>query len=146
MAKFSIEQCAIPQLWCGEEDTPPKKKDPLTKYTRTGSRYECMKKGFGAGTHIERRNHLPAKSLQTIKYIGEKYEKSLKAAGYRDVDVLVREMRKLEPVEIERVLKRALVKSTGSLDQRAYNSVLVYLYQHGVGRLPACSKISGGES
>jgi hypothetical protein len=139
---FNIEQCAIPQLWCGEEDTPPKKKDPLIKYTKTGSRYECMKKGFGAGTHTERRDHLPTKSLQTIKYVGEKHEANLKRAGYKDVDVLVREMKKLPPAEVERVLKRALVKSTGTLDQRAYNCVLVYLYQHGVGSLPACVKIS----
>jgi len=140
--KFKLSDCAIPQLWCGESATPPKKNDPLSKYYKTGSRYECLKKGIGAGTHIERNKSLPVKSLQQIKYVGETHESNFKKVGIKDTTALVREMKTKTSTEIESILKRVLAKSNGPLDQRAYNSVIVYLYQHGNGGVPACKKIS----
>jgi hypothetical protein len=141
MAKFKLDDCAIPQIWCGEADNPPKKKDPLTKYYKTGSRYECMKKGFGAGTHIERKQNLSSKSLQQIKYVGDKHEENFKKIGITTTDQLIKELGKKTSSQISSILKSALTKSNSQVDQRAYNSTLVFLYQHGNSNLPSCQKI-----
>jgi hypothetical protein len=138
---FNPAACAIPQLWCGESENPPKKLDDDTYYFKTGTRYECMKKGFGAGTHIERKNNLSPKSLQQIKYVGEKHEADFKKAGINSTDALVKEMRVKTSSEIASILKRILTKANGVLDTKAYNSTLLYLYKHGNGGLPACQKL-----
>ncbi len=139
MAKFKEADCIIPEIWCGEAATPPKKKDTI--YYKTGTRYECMKKGFGAGTHIERKNYLPATSLQQIKYIGEKHDANFKAAGIKTQKQLVSQMQLKTTSQMETILKKILTKSDGVLDTKAYNSTVVYLYRHGIASVPACSKI-----
>lgn len=137
--KFNEADCVIPELWCGEASTPPKKKGTI--YYKTGTRYECMKKGFGAGTHIERREYLPVGSLQQIKYVGEKHEKDFKSAGIKNVQTLASQMKLKTTAEMEAVLKRILTKSNGVLDTKAYNSTVLYLYKHGVASAPSCKKI-----
>lgn len=139
--KFVLSNCDIPVVWCGESDKPPKKGKEGKYYYKTGSRTECLRVGFGAGTHIERNNNLPPKSLQQIKYVGEKHEKDFKAAGITDTSKLRKEMGKRTTAEMEKILKRILVRKDGVLDARAYNSVIVYLYKNGLGAVPACKKI-----
>ena len=137
---FRLKDCAIPTLWCGESDEPPEEKDPLTRYLRTGTRTECMKKGFGAGMYTERKKNLPSSSVQQIKYIGETYAGRFQEAGIETSIQLVKAMRDMSGEEIEKFLRPILTKGK-SLDKRAYNSVLVYLFQHGVSDLPACDSI-----
>lgn len=139
--KFKLEDCAIPQVWCGESKDAKKSKDPLVRYTKTGSRYECLKKGFGAGSAIERKENLPASSMQQIKYIGEVHEKAFVKAGIATLDQLKKQMGKKTEKEMEDTLKRLLKNKDGKVDGRAYNSVIVHLYQHGVGGVPACVKL-----
>lgn len=143
--KFVLSDCDIPVVWCGKSDKPPKKAKEGKYYYKTGSRTECLKVGFGAGTHTERNNNLPVDSLQQIKYVGEKHEKDFKAAGIATRSALHKEMKKRTTAEMEKILKRILVRSDGVLDARAYNSVIVYLYNHGVGAVPACKKIKPPE-
>ena len=139
--KFVEADCKIPVVWCGESSTPPKKNKSDSYYYKTGSRVECLRSGFGAGTHIERNSNLPTKSLQQIKYVGEKHEKDFKKAGISTTDELVKQLSKKTTKEMEGILKRILIKSDGKLDARAYNCVVLYLYRHGVGSVPACNKI-----
>lgn len=139
--KFILSDCDIPTVWCGLSNKPPKKAKEGKYYYKTGTRVECLRAGFGAGTHIERNANLPANSLQQIKYVGEKHEKDFKAVGIKTTADLLKEMRKKTTHEIEKILKRILVRSNGVLDARAYNSTIVYLYKHGVGSVPPCKKI-----
>lgn len=139
--KFVLSECDIPTVWCGESNKPPKKAKEGKYYYKTGTRTECLRVGFGVGTHTERNNNLPADSLQQIKYIGEKHEKDFKKAGIATTTALLKEMRKKTTFEIEKILKRILVRSDGVLDARAYNCVIVYLYKHGIGSVPPCKKI-----
>lgn len=140
--KFVLEQCAIPQVWCGDSPNPPKKKkDVLTKYHRTGTRHECLKKGFGAGAANQRREDLPASSLRQIKYVSEAHEQSFAGAGIKTIGKLHSELKSRTTTDIEKLLKRILKKGK-KVDQRAYNSVLVHLHQNGVGVLPACMTIT----
>ena len=142
MGDFNLGDCAIPTVWCGKKGNPPKRKPTdETYYYKTGNRYECMQKGFGAGLHTERRENLPNDSLQRIKYVGEKYEEKFHATGMTDLNTFRIEMSQKSPQEIEKYLKKIFKRKGGSLDQRAYNSTLVFLYRNGVGNIPACSKI-----
>lgn len=137
--RFKEEDCIIPEIWCGNEDKPPKKKGSV--YYKTGSRYECMKKGFGAGTHIERKANLSPSSLQQIKYLGEIYENSFANMGIKNLNQLVSQMKVKTSTEISSILKRALTKKNGVLDTKAYNSTVLYLHRHGVSSSPPCQKI-----
>ena len=139
MASFDEEQCIIPELWCGEANKPPKKKGVI--YYKTGSRYECMKRGFGAGMYSTKKETLPAKSLQQIKYIGEVHEESFIRYGIKDIPTLIKEMKGRTTNGIETILKKILVKSNGVFDAKAYNSTLVFLHKNGTANLPACKKI-----
>jgi hypothetical protein len=139
--KFVLSNCDIPVVWCGESEKPPKKAKDGKYYYKTGTRTECLRVGFGAGTHTERNNNLPSESLQQIKYIGETYEKGFKKAGYTDLSILRKKMRKKDHDEMRKILKKILTKKDGVLDARAYNSVIVYLYKHGIEDVPSCKKI-----
>jgi hypothetical protein len=136
---FNEKECIIPEIWCGDATTPPKKKNSI--YYKTGTRYECMKKGFGAGTHIERNSNLPQTSLQQIKYVGEIHEASFKTSGIKTISQLTSQMKLKTTQEAEKILKRILTKSNGVLDVKAYNSTALYLYRHGVPSAPPCQKI-----
>jgi len=137
--KFVEADCIIPQIWCGNDNTPPKKRGVI--YSKTGTRYECMKKGFGAGTHIERNSNLPLNSLQQIKYVGEKHEASFKSSGIKTIPQLISQMKLKTSSEASAILKRILTKSNSVLDVKAYNSIALYLYKNGVPSAPPCQKI-----
>ena len=142
MPPFKIDDCAIPSVWCGNGSMPKRKKGDETFYRKTGDRLECMKKGFGAGKYTERDSHLPAGSLQKIKYVGEIFEEKFKKEGINTIPQLLKKMGKLTPKNIETILKKVFTRKGGGIDKRAYNSTLVYLYRHGTGNLPSCSKIT----
>lgn len=138
---FDEKKCDIPTIWCGDADKPPKKRKDGSYYYKTGSRYECMKKGFGAGSSIEKKEHLSPTSLQQIKYVGEKHEKDFKKNGIASIKALITYCNGKPPKVIEKFLKGILKKSNGVTDGRAYNCVLLYLYRHGVGNVPSCIKL-----
>lgn len=135
-----MKKCAIPELWCGVSDRIPKSKDPLVKYVRSGNKYECMKKGFGAGMAKSKKEDLPSSSLRNIKYVGEVHEENFRRDGILTLVNLTTKMNGKSAREKEEILKRILVKSDGKLDKRAFNSVLVYLHKAGIGGLPSCRK------
>ena len=133
---FNIEKCAIPTIWCGK-GAPPKRKG-LKWYAKTGSRYECMKKGFGAGAASERKKYIPNDSLQQIPYIGDVYERKFKRAGIPDISQLLHEAENHNKNSLKSLLQKIFTRKRGGLDKRAYNSTIVFLYQHGIGHIPPC--------
>lgn len=134
---FNEKNCAIPSTWCGDSETVPKTNNGETYYTRPGTKSECLKKGIGAGTFIERNKSLGSDSLQNIKYLGPKQEAALAEAGVKNLSGLVREMKRMSADEIDDFLRRVV----GS-DTKVKNSVLLYLYRHGMSDIPQCTKIS----
>lgn len=141
---FDEGLCAIPAVYCGDGDTLPTKRDAEHYYYRFGTRSECLKKGFGAGTHIERKSGLPDDSLQQIKYVGPVHEKNFKRHGISSLTQLTARYRSSK-VNVEKELSDILKKKGGGLDKRAYNSTLLYLHRHGVSKLPQCKKIGTSE-
>ena len=140
MHKFNPNKCTIPVVWCGEAQNPPKNLD--SKYYKIGSRYECLKKGVGAGFQQNQRKYLPHNSLRQIKYVGEIHEKQFINVGINSTDQLIKEMKNKTSKEVHNLLKRILTKSDGKLDVKAYNSTLLFLYQNGNSGLPSCVKIN----
>lgn len=138
---FNLDECAIPTVWCGEGNPPPRKPEAQTYYRKTGTRYECMKKGFGAGMYTEKNKGLPPDSLQQIKYVGDIYENKLKAMGINNCTQLRNKLNNKPTSYIKKTLTKIFTRRNKILDKRAYNSTLVYLYQHGNGSVPRCSKI-----
>lgn len=139
MSRFKIEDCQIPTIWCGKSNIP---KNCKRRYTRVGTRYECMRSGYGAGMNNEKVKHLPKNSLQRIKSVGERYERNLIGMGYKNIPELTRKMQNKTKKQVESELQKAFRKSSGVVDWKAYNSTIEYLYLQGVRHTPNCRRIS----
>lgn len=143
---FNPKKCLIPTSWCGAGDMPTKADHKNNvKYTSLGSREECVQKGFGAGVHIERAKHLPEASLQRIKYVGEVFEKHFKAQGISDTKALLKFARGSNKAGIQKLVARVSTKKDGKIDHRAYNHILLWLYNNGIdsSKIPTCEDLMG---
>lgn len=132
-------RCLIPTVWCGESDSlPPPSYQNNVRYTRLGGRYECLKKGIGVGTVISK--SYPAGSLQNIKYIGEKHEASFFKHKIKTTSQLISKVNTSTSSQNKKLLENVLTKSDGNVDYKAYNSVIVFLFERGIPEklLPLC--------
>lgn len=136
---MDIDDCIIPQLWCGNAPNPPVVRGK--RYTRKGTSLECMRKGFGAGMYSERAKHLPADSLMQIKYVGETYNGNFAQRGIHTIPEFEAAMRATSREHMRDVLNFVCTKRGGVLDRRAYNSLIMHLYNRGIGNIPACIRI-----
>lgn len=140
---FKIEDCAIPTLWCGNKKIiPTRNKSDEKYYTRKGTPLECMKQGFGAGVYTEKKKHLDKKSLQNIKYVGETYENNFNKKNIYVLEDLLSYASTHTAQQIKKLLTVVFKKKGGVLDQRAYNSTILFIYKNGISSVPQCSKIS----
>ena len=144
---FRLGDCAIPTVWCGKSNTPPKTKpSDMIRYTGPGSRYECMQKGYGAGMYGEKNKGLPKTSLRQIKYVGEVYEANFKRNGISTTTQLISKLKGQTKAVIQNTIKKSVTKKGGAVDTRAYNHCLVYLFSHGMNgengkMLPPCYRL-----
>ena len=139
---FRFSDCAVPTVWCGNGAVPQRDPESDTRYRRAGTRVECMRKGFGAGKYTEISRRLPAHSLRKIKYLSVDHDARLRDAGITRLNHLVHYAQTHAPEEINEFLQEIFTQGgTQPLDRKAYNSTLVYLYRHGVGELPRCTRI-----
>ena len=131
---FNRARCVIPTIYCGKQAVPPANQN----YTRVGTPYECLKKGFGGGKFGEQANNAPANSLMKIKYIGTYLEGKFKAVNINNMNQLRTYMKGRTAAQKRTQLRNILVNTNGVINQRAYNSVLLWLNDKGIGRLPTC--------
>jgi len=136
-----IENCSIPAVWCGKGNIPSRKHEDEKYYIRRGTPYECMKVGIGAGIYSERKKDISSHSLQNIKYIGDVYENNFKKENIHNLEELLEYMGTHSIPQIKKNLIRVFTKKGGIVDQRAYNSTLMFVYKRNFKDLPPCFKI-----
>jgi hypothetical protein len=132
---FDKSKCEIKTFYCGKGDVP-------ADSTRRGDNYECLRRGFGAGTWQERKKTLPAKSLQRIKYVGPKFEKNFKDKNINNTDQLISKMSTKTKAQKKSFLEKIFTRENNTIDFRGYNNVLLFLNVSGVKKLPSCEIIS----
>jgi hypothetical protein len=145
---FNVNKCKIPTVYCGNgEPKIPKESDNI-KYSGIGTPYQCMQKGFGAGSVTERLKTLPASSLQNIKFIGESYETNFQNSYFQGRVLNIRTIRDLNdwvshhtPAQTEQMLREVLQKKNGVFDVKAYNSTLFHLYKNVNAQIPDCIEL-----
>ena len=131
---FVKSKCVIRKIYCGEKPIPH---DTATvKYSRAGSSYECMKRGYGAA--LANTRQLTTKDVRNIKYIGDAYAKNLKRKRITSLNTLVSKTKNMTAAEKKALFMSCCKKSNGIVDHRAVNSLIMYLYEKGVDQLPAC--------
>jgi hypothetical protein len=138
--QFKVNKCLIPTIYCGDKRNMPDK-DKDNKYVRKGTRAQCLKKGVGAGIHIEKNDKLPKTSLQNIRFIGKYYEARFKKQKIKTLKDLIREAKKLDNREIEDLLSKICKNKSKKIDKRAFNSVILFLYRKGIHWVPNCKQI-----
>ena len=136
---FTIEECAIPTVWCGNRRRPEGIRNN-SYYTRNGTRYECLRKGIGIGKYGNR--NLPEDSLQNIKYIGQTYDSKFSNEGITGIRSLKSHCRRESTSNTRNLLLRVFRKTSGGLDTRAYNSTIHYLYVNGCTKVPRCIRMA----
>jgi hypothetical protein len=140
---FNPSECSIPTVYCGKKKKiPTREKDADTHYIRKGTAHECVSKGFGAGINSERAKYLSKNSLQRIKYVGEIFESNFKKKNIYNTDMLIVFSKTLTTSGLKGFLEGVFIKKGGTIDRRAYNSTLLFLYRNGVyANLPSCTLI-----
>jgi hypothetical protein len=143
---FQPKKCSIPTVYCGNKKVIPKKSKTDTSnthYVRNGTAYECMKKGYGSGMNSERLKKLPSNSLQRIKYVGDTFESNFKKKNIHTTGMLITFSKTLSRNGLKNFLEGVFSKKGGTVDRRAYNSTLMFLYNNGVyENLPTCTVIN----
>ena len=98
--------------------------------------------------HKEKAQHLPAVSLQRIKYVGPAYAQNFQEnENIATTEALVARVAGMRGravrTNVRNLIRTQVTKANGTVDKRAYNSVLMYLYQHGTpaNKLPRCVRI-----
>ena len=137
---MSLKNCAIPTVYCGKKKIPSNTNE--IKYTKKGSRDECLRKGFGAGQYSEKLKNLPSNSLQRIKYVGDKYETEFRRYGIGKTTTLIRKCSKQTKEQNTLMLKKIFLRKDGIVDKKGYNSTILFLSKNGVATSPTCLRIS----
>ena len=133
---FNKSNCVIRKTYCGNGNVP---KDTSTqKYSRKGTPYECMQKGYGVSYWIQRKKTLSQNSLQQIIYIGPVFEKNFKKHKIYSQMSLINKLEPLSMTEKKKLLTSICKRKNGGIDQRAFNSVVLFLHQKRVKNLPSC--------
>jgi hypothetical protein len=133
---FNKSNCIIRKIYCGNGNLP---KDTSTKkYSRKGSNYECLQRGYGIADWEHRKKNLPEKSLQQIPYIGQTYEANFKKHKISSIDSLFNKIEVLSAEQKKELLLKICRKSTNAIDYKAFNSVILFLHERRVKNLPNC--------
>ena len=136
---FNKNACVIRKLYCGDGKLP---KDTTTKkYSRKGTSYECLKKGFGIADWEHRKKDLPKTSLQQILYIGPTYEANFRRKKIYSTKSLVEKTRGLIVKDKRDLISSACSKKGGTVDYKAFNSVVLFLHDQGLKDLPGCRMV-----
>lgn len=132
---FDRKKCIYKPVYCGT------KKLDTTKYSKKGTGYECLKQGFGVADWTNRKKGLSETSLQQIKYVGPVFEENFKKKRIYSLRSLLTKMDSMTASEKKKLLKEVFTRSNGCVDYRGYNSVLLYLDDKRVTRLPKCETV-----
>ena len=133
---FNKSACLVRKVYCGNGKVPP---DTATvKYSRKGTQYECLRKGYGIADWEHRNKSLSKNSLQRIMYIGPKYEENFKKLKIYSTKSLVTKTAGLTKEEKKALVAKGCRRENGSVDQRAFNAVILFLYNQGQQELPSC--------
>ena len=137
---FQKSRCVIRKLNCGNGKKPTD--TAAKKYSRKGTQYECLKKGYGVADWAHRKKGLSKFSLQQIPYIGDVLEANFKRKKIYSIKSLTTKMRPLSAADKKKMLLQACKRKNNSVDYRALNSVLLFLHGRGVKTLPNCKVVS----
>jgi len=133
---FNKSACIIRKTYCGDGKVPDDTR--TVKYSRKGTRSECLKKGFGIADWQHRKKDLSANSLQQIMYIGPVYESKFKKKRIGTTKSLINKLQPMTAAEKKEIITKCCTRANGSVDQKAVNSVLLFLHDKGVTKLPRC--------
>lgn len=141
-SRYDIKLCKIPKVYCGNGDwKTAKPSNNYTRYYKNGTRYECMKSGFGAGMISEKRKDLPKNSLQNIPYVGPVYESNFKRKKITSLNKLYDRVEDMKEDKIRKLLEDVFTKSNDAIDFRAMNSTIMHLYNEGYHNMPECEEL-----
>lgn len=133
---FNKSACIVRKLHCGNGKIP---KDTATKkYSRKGTAYECLKKGFGIADWEHRKKGLTKTSLQQIMYVGPVYEANFHKKKIYSITSLITKAKAMSEQEKRTLLSAGCKRVNGSIDQKAFNAIVLFLHDRGVKNLPSC--------
>ena len=129
---FNVNECEIKQVYCGKGRTV----DTQT-YTRKGTAYECLRKGYGSGMWNEKKKQYKKDHLIHIPYVTDTIMSSMRNQGIRNTYDLIRVTQPMTIQEKNTFLKKVCTQGN-AIHWKAFNSILLFLYNQHVDQLPRC--------
>jgi len=123
-------------MYCGDKKHVP------SGYSRKGSSYECLQRGFGIADWTHRKKAISKNSLQQIPYVGPVYEANFKGLGITGITKLISILKSLSKNDKNKLIKKGCTRKNGGIDQKAVNSILMFLHDRGMTNLPNCKIVS----
>jgi hypothetical protein len=133
---FNKGNCIIRKIYCGNGKLPTDTADK--KYSRKGTAHECLQRGFGVADWQHRKKNLSKTSIQQIPYIGPVLEANFKRKQIYSITSLINKLQKLSATDKRKVIATCCKRKNGSIDQRAFNEVILFLHRQKVKNLPSC--------
>jgi hypothetical protein len=118
------------ELWCGKGEKP-------SSYRNTGTRYECMKVGYGRGYWDLKRKTIPVQSLDNIPYLNNEAKEIL---FDEQIETVLDFVDLINSFSNYNTTKNFLENELGYLTRKRFNSVVMFLFNKGVHvtKLPKC--------
>lgn len=137
---FNKNSCVIRKVYCGDGKIPKDTTDK--KYSRRGTRYECLRRGYGIADWEHRKKNLSKTSLQQIVYVGPAYESNFRKKKIYSIKSLLSKLSNMSAAEKKSLLADVCTRQNGSFDQKAFNSIVLFLHEQGVKQLPSCKIVN----
>jgi len=137
---FNPDTCIIRKLYCGNGNIPTNTFNSTHKYSKRGTPYQCLQKGIGMGVWTERHKQLFSESLLNITYVSETIEQNFKKENIETISQLLQKINSLNSQQINRLLNK-ICKEKGTINHKAKNTILLFLYNQNIQNLPSCKFI-----
>jgi hypothetical protein len=123
---FDPARCLL-DTWCGKREKP-------ANYRRSGTRYECLRIGYGRGKWDSRQ--LPEQDLNNIPYLNRVSRERLIDAGIETLRDFLNRIRLFDDYRRTKIFLEELGFST----PKKFNKIVLFLFEKGIPieKLPRC--------
>lgn len=128
---FDPSRCKL-ETWCGKGPKPD-------KYKRTGSRYDCLKVGYGIGSWQTKRKNIPDHDLDNIPYLTPTAKNTLINGGITSVSDFLNRIRSFQ----DYTATKSFLEEMGCFGtKKKFNLVILFLFERGIPitKLPECKE------
>lgn len=124
---FDPSNCNL-NIWCGKGDKP-------NNYRTTGTRFDCLKVGYGRGYWDSKRQHMDHQDLDNIPYLTKTFKQYLINMNIHSLPDFINLVRSFKDYNITKAFLEEHF-----ISKNKFNRIVLFLYDKGIpiNKLPQC--------